>query len=139
MSTSTGLGTKIGIGAVALVLIALIGLPMRAFVVDFYDTFWNNPFNDEEFDQAIWLAHADDPNLDNSRGRMAYAVRDMLAEQRPSQSAVIEMLGAPDTVSQDSTSISYWLGFWHGARSKMVTMDIAFEDSVLSSVAMVRR
>ncbi len=96
-------------------------------VVLFYP-FLNNPFNDEKFNQAVWLQYHKSDDWNNPRGKMAEDLKKKILKAKMSRQEVLNMLGPPD-FREEKVLLSYDLGMWSGFRIDGDSFDVYFDSS----------
>jgi hypothetical protein len=94
----------------------------------------DSPFDDQPFDQVVWLKHYNDNDPDNPRGLMADAIKKRLLHEKPTISSVMLLLGDPESMHEANKAgfsfvLSYNLGMWSGFRIDYDTFDIYFDGS----------
>ena len=96
------------------------------------------PFDDLEFDAAVWKQSAGTANTNSPRGRMYDDIEARLERTRPTREEVLRLLGEPDSQRQDET-LEYSLGAWSGFRIDFDSMYVSFDrDGRVSSVYKVQ-
>lgn len=87
-----------------------------------------SPFDDREFDAAIWRQYAESSDWQSPRGPMYEDLKRTLLRDRPTRDGVLKMLGEPDDPERDG-SLRYRLGAWSGFRIDYDTMTVTFDQS----------
>jgi hypothetical protein len=87
-----------------------------------------SPFDDREFDSAIWRQFAGSSDWQSPRGPMYEDLRRTLLRDRTTRDGVLKMLGNPDDPERDG-SLRYRLGAWSGFRIDYDTMTVIFDQS----------
>jgi hypothetical protein len=108
----------ITVSALLIVLIAALFV-MRYFAGD-------HPFDDRNFDAAVWRSFNNDRNPDNPRGQMFDDLCNNHLRKGLSKQKVMGMLDPPDEKSE-MNFLSYNLGMWSGYRMDYDTLDLVFD------------
>jgi len=119
----------------ALAIAAAILIGVGGFFAFILYELINDPFNDREFDQVVWMSFHESIEADNPRGNMAYDIIDRL-KSGMSRADVLTLLGTPD-FDEQANCLSYNLGMWSGFRIDYDSLDIFFDDSGNFSYAVI--
>jgi hypothetical protein len=84
------------------------------------------PFDDLEFDSAIWKQYPGPKDYNSPRGRMYDDIASRLERTRPTREEVLRLLGEPDFRLPDGT-FEYSLGAWSGFRMDFDSMYVNFD------------
>lgn len=108
-------------GVVVSVLLLSVGflLFLRFFI-------FQNPFNDQRFNQSLWAAYSGSTAPNNPRGQMYEDLTKKNLKKGMSKQDVLTLLGEPD-VSKEETVFTYNLGAWSGFRIDYDSLDIEFD------------
>jgi hypothetical protein len=116
------LGGTILTGLVLVIVLAFIDKPLD-----------HTTQNKQRFDRAIWMSYAGSEDRDNLRGTMANDVLERLTRRRPNTTEVVNMLGKPDSQTDQSVFI-YRLGMWSNNRQTRDVMEIYFENDRVADI-----
>jgi hypothetical protein len=112
---------KILAGVVVSVLLVSIGF---LFFLRFF--IFQNPFNDQRFNQSLWAAYSGSTDPNNPRGQMYEDLTTKNLKKGMSKQDVLTLLGEPD-FSKEEAVFKYNLGAWSGFRIDYDSLDIAFD------------
>jgi hypothetical protein len=108
-------------GIVVSVLLVSVGflLFLRFFI-------FQNPFNDQRFNQSLWAAYSGSTDPSNPRGQMYEDLTKQNLKKGMSKQDILALLGEPD-FSKEDTVFKYNLGAWSGFRIDYDSLDIEFD------------
>ena len=97
-----------------------------------------SPFDDLEFDSAVWKQNPGEKNHNSPRGRMYDDIERRLDRTAPTREEVLELLGEPYR-EDDNGTLEYSLGAWSGFRIDYDSMYVSFgSDGRVSGVYRVQ-
>ena len=97
-----------------------------------------SPFDDLEFDSAVWKQHPGETDWKSPRGRMYEDIERRLERTAPTREEVLELLGEPYREDEHGT-LEYSLGAWSGFRIDFDSMYVGFSpDGRVSGVYRVQ-
>jgi|SRR6266511_3681094 hypothetical protein len=108
-------------GVVVSVLLVSVGF---LFFLRFF--IFQNPFNDQRFNQSLWAAYSGSTDPSNPRGQMYEDLTTNNLKRGMSRQDVLTLLGEPD-FSKEETVFKYNLGAWSGFRIDYDSLDIEFD------------
>jgi hypothetical protein len=87
---------------------------------------FQNPFDDQRFNQSLWAAYSGSTDPHNPRGQMYEDLTKQNLKKGMSKQDILALLGEPD-FSKEDTVFKYNLGAWSGFRIDYDSLDIEFD------------